>query len=193
MRFHIVGFDLSFTRTGWAVVRPGESIRHGVVTSGSVDANRYYPETIKRIRTLVSRLLRRMREGMEDGDVLVVAIEGPSYGSSGGQEHARGGLWWLVYHLIEKEAAAIIVIPPKTAKSYMASNGNADKTEMVAAVQRAFPDRIITDDNEADALTLASMVARELGLPVEVSTQRVRPAALDGVKWPDWITQRRTG
>lgn len=190
MTLHIVGLDLSFTNTGWAIIRPGEGIRHGLVSTPAIDPANYYPLTLDRIRRISSRSLARIRDGREPGDPMVVAFEAPSYGSKGGQEHARGGLWWLLYHLISKEADLVITIPPKSAKSYM-GNGNYDKPAMVAAVQRAFPERLITDDNEADALTLAAMVARQCGMAQEQSVQRVRPSALDGVRWPDALKDVR--
>lgn len=190
---HCVGLDLSLAATGWATIRPGETgLRHGLVPSSPPGGatEDYYPLTLTRLRKIAARVLQRIREGRQDGDPMVVAIEGPSYGNAGVQGyHARAGLMWILYHLIEKEATAVAIVPPASLKRYMTGNGNADKAAMVAAVQRAFPGNLITDDNEADALGLAAMVARQLNQPVEASVQRCHPQALNGVPWPLWIRQ----
>ena len=190
MTVHVVGLDLSLAKTGWSIIRPGEPIRHGVLPSSAVRGD-YYVETLDRLRRICARIIRRAAEGHEVGDVIVYAIEGPSHGNSNENGyHARAGLMWLLLHLLSKSGTCVVV-PPSSAKRYMTGKGNADKPAMVSAVQRAFPALIVTDDNEADAITMAAMVARELGFPQEVSTHRVHPAALDGVVWPEWITQRR--
>lgn len=190
--FHIVGLDLSLTSTGAAIVRPGEPTRFTTITSKAV-ANAQYPDTLTRIRTICAHTLRWIRTGREEGDVTVVAMEAPIYpaGKALGMYHTRAGHWWMLYHLLEKEAHVVTIEPTKL-KSYVTGKGNSSKEAMVATISRNFPDLAIYDDNQADAIGLANMVARELGHPQEPSVQRCNPGALEGVAWPDWITERRT-
>lgn len=197
--FHIVGLDLSLTATGVARIRVGDGIegrwiRVDVVGSSPV-RNAQYPDTLARLRSLAARVVRKAREGAEEGDVIVFAIEGPILANpSGGQAqahvHTRAGFWWLVYHLVEK-LGLVVVVEPSKLKRYVTGKGNTPKDGVLSAVVRLFPDVDVTDNNEADGLGLASMVARELGFPMEPSVQRVTPAALDGIHWPEQITQRR--
>lgn len=189
---HIVGLDMSLALTGWASIRPGDEVRHGTIPSAPPRSAKedYYPETLDRIRRIVARALDRADIGRGPDDPLIVGIEGPSHGNSNEKGyHARAGLFWMIYHLIAKRSTAVVIIPPASAKRYMTGSGNADKAAMVAAVQRAFPGQLITDDNEADAMTLAAMIARQLHFPQEVSAQRVMPSALDAVPWPRWIRE----
>lgn len=191
MSLHLVGVDLSLTATGLAKIRPetGEPITVHTIGSAKVP-NAGYPETLLRIRTLSARITKWANEGAEPGDLIVYGLEGPIFGQATGQYHTRAWLWGRVYERLAS-TGSVVVFEPKKIKSYAARKGNASKAEVVAAVTRNFPGVWITDDNQADALAMASMLARELGFPLEPSVQRVNPGALAGVDWPEWITQRR--
>lgn len=199
MSYHIVGIDPSISSTGVARIRPGEVVAVATVTSKPERGARY-PETLNRLRGMCRRIIEEARRDMQEGDVLVVVIEAPIFGTvtdsegkpigSAGQAHTRAGLWWMLYHLLEKMALMVVVEPTKL-KRYVTRKGNAPKDLVFATMIRNFPDVGIMDNNQADALGLASMAARELGFPMEPSVQRVDPGALEGVNWPDHITQRR--
>lgn len=198
-RVHIVGLDISLARTGYATLRVDHGVApdvaHGVIPSNPIGGTPadYYPLTLARIRRVAGRIVSAVRRDREPGDPLIVAMEGPSFGGKreeAGQADARAGLRWLVYHLLEKEADAVVIIPPANVKQYVTGKGSgpdADKPAMVAGIQRMFPDRWVTDDNEADALAIAAMVARQIRFPVEPSVQRCHPFALNAVHWPLWI------
>lgn len=193
---HLVGLDTSLARTGWSTARVGHDvrpeIRHGIIPTPSVKLSGadYYPETLARIRRIGGRVLREIRAGRQDGDPMIVAFEGPAMESNSGQADARAGLRWILYNIIEREADAVVIIPPANLKQYLTGKGGgplADKPAIVAAVQRAYPDQWVTDDNEADAIGLAAMLARQLNYPLEASVQRCHPFALNAVHWPAWI------
>lgn len=194
MNFHIVGLDLSLSGTGVARVRPHDRVPIHTRTIGSKkQPGARYPETLERIRSLTRRIVAAVREEQEEGDVVVVVIEEPFPGADMGQAHTRAGLWWLVYHIIEKEAV-VVTVPIATLKRYVTGFGGgpkSDKSAMLAAMARNFPDLVLDDDNQADALGLANMASRELGFPMEPSVQRVTPAALETVRWPSGITNRK--
>jgi hypothetical protein len=195
---HIAGLDMSLAKTGWSTARvalgqPAE-LRVGPIPTPSVKlaGADYYPEPLSRIRKVLGRTLREIREGRNPGDPFLVAMEGPAMEANNGQADARAGLRWLTYHLLEKECDAFVIVPPSNLKQYATGKGggpDADKPAMVAAAQRAYPDVWISDDNEADALLLAGMVARQVNHPIEASVQRCHPFALNAVKWPAWIRE----
>lgn len=191
MGFHIVGIDPSLSATGVARIRPGDPvpIRVNLVTSGPVP-NAQYPDTLTRIRNIVGRVVRQALEGAEEGDVVIVAMEGPAFAATTGQVHTRAGLWWLLYHMLEKQGA-LVVIEPSKLKRYVTGKGNAPKDLVFASVIRAYPNVGIVDNNQADALGLAAMVAREIGQPQELSVQKCTPSALEGVLWPEVVLRVR--
>ena len=191
VRFLLVGLDLSLSATGLVFVRPDDAhpVKLDLVLSSPTPGGAY-PETLTRLRTIARRILDRIDREQQAGDVVVVTIEAPSFGSVHGHVHTRAGLWWLMYHLLEKRAL-IVTIEPSRLKRYVTGKGNAPKTEVLARVAANFPNVGITDDNQADALALACMTARELGLPIEPSPQRVTPGALEGVAWPAILTEYR--
>jgi Holliday junction resolvasome RuvABC endonuclease subunit len=196
-QFHIVGLDLSLTKTGWAIIRPGdaEPIRVGLIESASIpnDAPDKYPLTLARVRRLASKIVQTVHDMTVRGadDVVVIVIEGPALGQNMGQAHIRAGLWWLVYHLVEK-IGHVVVIEPTKLKRYVTRKGSGQKDLVFSTIVRNFPQVDVVDNNEADALGLACMAARELGFPQEPSVQRCDPGALEGVHWPQFITARRT-
>lgn len=197
MNLHIVGLDLSLTGTGIARIRPHTptSVEVEVIGSPAIPQSApMYPATLARLRNLAGRIVRAARRGREDGELMLIAIEGPAYGMAGDQRghHVRAGLFWLIYHLLEKEAI-IIIVAPGTLKRYATGKGNADKDLVLTSIVRAFPHVGIVSNNEADALALAAMIAREVGHGQEVSVQRVGdPAALEGIQWPEEILALRS-
>lgn len=191
MAYHIVGLDLSLTATGIARIRPGDDrpISVSVVKSDSIP-NAKYRHTLERMRGILSRVLVAIKHGSEEGDMIVVVMEGGAFMSTTGHAHTRAGLWWLAYHLIEKFALVVVVEPSKL-KKYITGKGNAPKDLVFSSIVRNYPEVVVRDNNEADALGLASMASRELGFPMEPSVQRCTPVALEGVDWPEHFTQRR--
>lgn len=191
MQFHIVGIDPSLSATGVCRIRPGTPVPIvvDIITSKPVP-NAKYIHTLARMRQLAGDIVRAAKQGAQEGDIIIVAMEGPIFGQSTGQYHTRAGLWWLLYHLLEKLGMVIIIEPTKL-KKYVTKKGNAPKDLVFATIVRNFPSVGIVDNNEADAVGLASMVSRELGFPMEPSVQRVDPSALEGVDWPELVIQQR--
>lgn len=191
MQFHIVGIDPSLSATGVARIRPGtpDPIKIDLIKSKAIP-NAKYPHTLARIRSLAGDILRAAKVDYQEGDIMIVVMEGPIFGQSTGMYHTRAGLWWLLYHLLEKLGFVIIIEPTKL-KKYVTKKGNAPKDVVFASIIRNFPQVGVMDNNEADALGLAAMVSRELGFPMEPSVQRVDSSALEGVDWPEFVTQQR--
>jgi Holliday junction resolvasome RuvABC endonuclease subunit len=117
-------------------------------------------------------------------DVVLVVIEGPSYGSQARQagHHERAGLWWLVAHTMWKRGIDYAVAAPAARAKYATGKGNAAKADVVREVTRRF-DWFTGAEDEADALVLAAMGADWLGHPIAPMPQTHRKA-LDAVRWP---------
>lgn len=179
----VAGVDLSLTGTGIAIINgSGEIHTHLVKSTGKKDASLAdRRERLGRVRGAVIHKVGTMAQRPE-----LVVIEAPSYGSSGGQAHERAGLWWMVVSALMEWGYPVVSVAPTTLKKYVASRGNVDKDEMLAAAIKQYPQADITNNNVADAVGLAAMGARHLGFPaLEVSFNASQDAAM---KTPKWVT-----
>jgi Holliday junction resolvasome RuvABC endonuclease subunit len=172
----VVGLDPSLSAFGVAAVEGGRVVNAASLTSGRETGH-------ARVEGLIERVANWTR-----GAVLVV-IEGPSYGSTGGKPHERAGLWWSITQELWRDGVGYAVVSPRTRAKYATGNGNAGKADVLAAASVRFDLGQITDDNVADALTLAAMGARQLLEPIDRldSDDPLTPkrqAALDAVVWP---------
>ena len=78
---------------------------------------------------------------------------------------------------------------PTARAKYGTGKGNAAKDAVLAAVIRRYPAVDVTGNDEADALILAAMGARHLGIPLELSP--VPGPCLDAllkVRWPELVS-----
>jgi len=103
--------------------------------------------------------------GFAYGSQLAV-IEGPSYASSGRGTWDRAGLWWWVVSILHLTGVPVIEVPPKTRAKWATNKGNAGKGAVDVAVGRLWPDVPLRDDNDTDALALATIGAQLLGIEV---------------------------
>ena len=165
----VVGADLSLTSTGLADSR-GRTGR--VRTKPSSDL----PATVRRLAS-ISREVHTFATFTEDVGVdgakyapdlaALVVVEGPSFASTGGQQHTRGGLWWSVVDALHWTDLPILVVPPSTLKTYACGRGNAGKDEVLAAVVKRYPAWDVTGNDIADAVVLAAIGARLLDHPID--------------------------
>jgi Holliday junction resolvasome RuvABC endonuclease subunit len=155
-----IGLDLSLTSTGIAVAHRGHATVSRVTSKPA-------PTTAGTAERLI-RLVAEIFEHVPTTEHTHVAIEGPSFGSTGGSAHERGGLWWLVRTKLERRGIDTVIIPPTSVKKYATGKGNAPKDAVLAAVIRRYPDVEVTGNDEADALVLAAMCARHHGAPFDI-------------------------
>lgn len=172
----VIGLDLSLTATGLAAVTSDGGFT--VTTVGS---------TGKRADTLTDRdrrlvdLVRRIGLFLQEWDDYTLAvIEGPSVMSKGGSNWDRAGLWWLTVQMLDPARTAVAA--PTTVKKWAAGRGNADKAAVAVGVARLWPEAEPTNDNEFDALAMATMGAQKLGLAVPSRAHHMD--ALVKVAWP---------
>lgn len=170
-----VGLDLSLTSTGVATIRNGAATVRRITSKPKKDATT--EDTSARLDTLVAAIV----SAIPSSDATLVAVEGPSFGSTGGAQHERGGLWWLVRHALRAEGLDVVVVPPTVVKKYATGVGNAQKDRVLAAVIRRYPDVDVTGNDEADALVLAAIRARNAGYPFESSLPQAQADAAKSV------------
>jgi crossover junction endodeoxyribonuclease RuvC len=105
-------------------------------------------------------------------------------GRQSGAPRTRAGLWWLVTHALWKRGIDYAVASPAGRAKYATGRGNAAKADVVREVTRRFA-WFEGGEDEADAVTLASMGARWLGFPMEESLPAVNLKAMNAVVWPE--------
>lgn len=154
-----VGLDLSLTSTGVALIHDGHATVTRITSTGRKGATT--AETADRI----DRIIHDILHALPPLEHCRVAVEGPSFASTGSAAHVLGGLWWAVRaHL---SSVDVIVVPPSTVKKYATGKGNAGKDEVLAAVVRRYLDVEVRGNDEADALVLAAIAARLNGDPID--------------------------
>lgn len=170
-----VGLDLSLTSTGVAIIRNGTATVRRITSKPNPKATS--EQTAARLGLLVTEIVG----AIPSSDATLVAIEGPSFASTGGSQHERGGLWWLVRRALHVEGIDVVVVPPAVVKKYATGRGNAPKDQVLAAVVRRYPDVEVSGNDEADALVLAAIRARGAGHPFEASLPQAQADAAAAV------------
>lgn len=155
-----IGLDLSLTSTGIASIH-GDVVTVRRVTSKATHGTT--ADTADRLDRIVADILGNVPLS----DNTHVAIEGPSFGSTGPGQHVRGGLWWMIRRELAKASIDTIIAAPATVKKYATGKGNASKDAVLAAVIKRYPQVDITGNDEADALVLAAIAARVGGDPID--------------------------
>ncbi|MEU6267677.1 hypothetical protein [Saccharopolyspora shandongensis] len=179
----IVGIDPSLTGTGVAELLLDSEDRWQVF--------RWHCPTKGTRRDTLD--MRAARIGRITADVMswapgadLVVVEGPAYASTVGSLLDRYGLWWRIVYRLLAHDVPVAVCPPTVLKKFITGNGGAKKADVMDAVNAMwYPDVPITNDNEADALGLASIGAAALGLPVPFRVTSDRSATLGNVEWPE--------
>lgn len=158
LRPPLLALDLA-TATGWAL----RDVQ-GNLTSGTqrFDLRRGDSPGMRWIR--FRAWLRDMLKlgGLRRGDVL--AYEQPLAAHRGGLAAALAhGLAAIVQEVAAEEGVELASVPVATLKKASVGRGNAKKPEMIAGAKRRWPDQVIEDDNQADALWVLAWAQAEMG------------------------------
>lgn len=179
----VLGLDLSLTGTGLAAVTSD-----GGFTVTTVDSTGRRGDTLADRDRRLADLARRIGLFIQNWDTYTLAVlEGPAIMAKGGSNWDRAGLWWLVIQMIDPNRTAVAA--PTTVKKWAAGKGNADKAAVAGGVTRLWPEFECGSDNEADALTLASMGAQRLGMNLFPKRAHHSDALLK-VEWPASVRER---
>lgn len=194
----VLGLDLSLTSPAIAFIEDGHLVHVGnIKTTGKKQASQKNPEGAttadRHARLMVIR--NWLRVGLEDGLLFkgldMAVIEAPAVGSTLGSMHDRSGLWWLVVDLLTQYGVAVVEVSPAGRCKYITGHGRQDKKVVLAHAIERYADNLhaacglrIKNDDIADAIGLADMGARRLGMPVVADMPADNLAAMDGVLWP---------
>jgi Holliday junction resolvasome RuvABC endonuclease subunit len=137
-----LALDLA-TVTGWAV----ESC--GIITSGTVSfrGGRYEGGGMRYLR-----FRKWLREMFELAKPEAVFYEEVRRHLSTDAAHVYGGFLAMLQTECEARDLPYLGIPVGTIKKKATGRGNAKKAAMVAAARERWPDQLVADDNQADAL-----------------------------------------
>lgn len=175
MSLQVVGVDPSLTCTGVATV--GAS---GVVatTRFPTEGSGSLLDVRTRVRYIVGSVLRFAPSGC------LSVIEAPYVPRHGGGQVLERA--WLFGMLVDQLClrGPVVQVRAKTRAKYGTGNGNAGKSDVLAAVRTAYPSVGVRDDNEADAIVLAAMGARYLGYPIDGQGSKKQLEAMTAVVWP---------
>lgn len=172
----VLGLDLSLASTGVCVMRDAGTTTDTLETKGKKTDG--YPEREARIDRVLGLVAAAI-----PFDVDLVVLEAPSYASNTPGTWDRGGLWWSVKRGIRDFGHPLALVPPNNRAMYATGRGNASKPTVMAAAMRTYPQAVIHNDNEADAVVLAAMGLHWLGRP-RAAVPPKNLTALDGCVWP---------
>ncbi|ROZ88995.1 hypothetical protein [Gordonia sp. OPL2] len=182
----IVGIDPSLTATGIAIL-DRDFFDAATVTKLTAVGRKgretdRHPERSDRIVAQTRRIVAHVPP-----DAALVLIEDipeginrlPSY-------RDRCVLWGGVYSTLRGRGLPIVVINPTT-RAVWATGKGTKKPDVLAAVRLMWPAVHIADDNEGDALILASIGAHHLGWTMPFETKPRHTTGLDKVEWPEGV------
>lgn len=173
----VVGVDLSLRATGLAaiddavgIITVDTDVVKSTTDSGTLTSRH------ERLEAIAAAVVKYCK------DANLVVIESPSYSSGGRGTWDRAGLWWWVISVLIITGATVAEISPKTRAKFVTNNGNAGKNAVGIAIGRLWPDVALRDDNDSDALVLATMGAQHLGM--DVPTKTWHAVELAKITWP---------
>jgi Holliday junction resolvasome RuvABC endonuclease subunit len=174
----IVGIDPSLTATGVCVLTPHRTPRLRTVGSTGTRTDTWQRRG-HRMRDLRDRIMATI-----PNDTTLACIEGPAYNAQTPSNWDRAHLWWLLHDALTWMRVPTAVIPPATRAKFATDKGNADKTAVAIAAARMWPGTTISDNNQADALILATTGAVKLRTPVPFTVLERHRLALSKIVWP---------
>lgn len=190
----ICGLDLSLTSAGIACIELAEAQiwDHDGATVESVISN----VTVRSLGhaghrtdswdTRETRIVRQVVDVMAHvpSEAILAVIEGPAYGKNLPSSFDRAGLWWGIKSAVRARGIPTAICPPTTRASWATGKGNADKAAVVDAISQMWPATRLYNDDQADALVLASIGAQRLGVQLPFPLKDRHHLACDSVAWP---------
>lgn len=168
----IIALDPSLTATGLAVLGPSQVNPYWAVRTFTSTAQSNELGNLRRMERLVAQMRRAVQELTLGTHLALGVIEAPAYSRNTGMSHERAGLWWMVFQMMVGHGMPVLVIKSNVRAKYATGKGNAGKDEVMLAASRRYPTVPMANNNEADAVVLAAMGARYLGVPVDTLPQK---------------------
>lgn len=168
---HVVGLDLSCTRTG---VATRDGVR-SLTPPAQLKPSARRPSPFPRMRWIRAAVV-----DLTNGADLVV-VEAPAYSSNQSRSKEIAGLWHVVMSVIDARGTRWIDPMSNTLKKYATGNGRCEKPEMVIAAVKRLSWLDVANDDEADAAWAMALGHDLLGQPL-IELPKVNRTALDAVR-----------
>ena len=162
-----------------------------------------YLERNNRIVQQVRGITRIVDDCRRNGaDIRLAVIEGPIYGMTGGHAFDRAAVWWSLHAMLTNRRIPVAVVTPSHREKFITGvtghkQATRERKARVVDEMRAlwsFPNgteitrdplRKIVNDDEADALGMATMGAMALNWPVPFRPRRRHVENVALVQWPE--------
>ena len=176
----VAGADLSLTSSGIAVIT--QRVDSSCIATATTITSRGrradgLPERLARIARLAEEIDHAI------GTAELVVLEAPSFGSKTASPVDGHHLWMSTAARLTTRGVPIALCVPATRAKAITGSGRADKAAVAAAVARLWPDLVLSNSDEADAVALAHLGAARLGWDVQVLQRHLD--AMDAVRWPE--------
>ena len=186
----VVGLDPSLTACGIAILRPADGFSATgsarVTFLRSVGRSGRKGDGWERRSARIVAQTRRIVAHVPAEATLVVLEAMPAHMPPQPYLGDRWALWFGVHSALNGRVP-IAVVNPSTRARWATGKGTAAKADVLAAVREQWPNERIADDNQADALTLASIGAHYLGWPLPFETKPRHTTGLQAVEWPEGV------
>lgn len=161
----IVGLDPSLAATGIAILSsPQTASTPNVPKLLSVGAGGSNNDTVTQRSIRVGKQFERVMRSMPPSVRLVVIEQLPfKQPKFSALYHERCALFHRIVEFLALRKIPVIDVSVKTVKLFATGNGAAEKPEVMAAMRELWPHANIRDDNQSDALALATIGAQHLG------------------------------
>lgn len=183
----VIGIDPSLSRLGLAMIDGSHTIEP-VAQAFSLKTRPLKDKDLNSLQIQYKRMCGIADWTMAyilERPVVLVVIEGMLIGSNTPGTFDRSGLWWQLYGKLTRAGIPIAVIGATTRVKWATGMGNRDKDDVGIAVDRMWPS-VGENNDERDALALATMGLQYLGLHLPVQQLVAQRAVLGGAgcKWP---------
>lgn len=101
-----------------------------------------------------------------------VGLEELAYGAQGAAVVVLHWLWGEIIWLAEQREIPLYLVNVSGVKKFATGKGNAKKDEVMLAMANRYPQYTISDNNQSDALAVAMMTARHLGVEFDTMPQK---------------------
>jgi crossover junction endodeoxyribonuclease RuvC len=186
MTVSLLGVDASLTGTGYAVIhyRDGHWTGSAWTRGRKGHRNESLEDRDERLSYITSDL-----HCVDLGGLTAAGIEQPLTNTPGGSSWDRAGLWWrLVHRLLVCDVPVVEVNSAKRQKFAVGKSSargrKVEKHAVLEAVRVMWPMVKVEDDNAADALVVASVIAVLYELPVPFGMTDFRHEVVSGLRLP---------
>lgn len=198
----ILGIDTSLTGTGLARIDIAENDDSPVskysfeACCATVSAPKPNPKdkSKRAMARRVNALIAQIEPAIDCGDyeepkVDLIAIESLAYGAKGASVWVLPWIFGRVLELAEKYDIPLIEVGTGQIKKYATGSGVADKSTVVIAVSKRWPEAEVKNDNESDAMTAGAVGCHYLGLPIVGTVTKYHDEVLAAIRKSEAATK----